>query len=94
MGVIMKLKIIAVALAMLPVCASAEWQTTISEDAFSSLKNGTMVAITPQGNGIVFDCKDAVVYLEPESTTLGKALSSADYVPMMVKVDGNLSDIG
>ncbi|WP_414502638.1 hypothetical protein [Zymobacter sp. IVIA_5232.4 C2] len=93
----MKLKLITGVLAMLPMCASADWQTTISEDAFSSLKNGTMAAITPQGNGIVFDCKGAglsVAYLEADSTTSDKALSSVDYVPMMVKVDGKPLDIG
>lgn len=97
MGVIMKLNIIVAAFAIWPVCANAEWQTTISEDAFFSLKSGTMAAVTQQGNGIVFDCKGiglSVAYLEPDSTTSGKILPSLDYVPMMVKVDGKPLDIG
>ena len=93
----MKLKIAAVALALLPICANAEWQTTISEDAFSSLKSGTMASVAPQGNGIVFDCKGvglSIAYLDPDTTSPSQALSRLDYVPMMLKVDGQSLDIG
>lgn len=85
------------ALCMLPICAQAAWQTTVHDDAFSSLGGATMIDMSSSETNIAFDCKGAglsIAYLEHAEYQPGEDLKSLEYVPMMIKVDGKTLSLG
>ena len=85
----MKLKMMAAALYCLPLCAHAQWETTVKPAPMSDLENATMLNTENMAQSIIVDCESGeldVSYIEHYPQQPGEHIDPYKTFPMQLKV--------
>lgn len=85
----MKSKMMVFALCCLPLCAHAQWETTVKPEPMSDLENATMLNTENMAQSIIVDCESGglgVSYIEHYPQQPGEHIDPYKTFPMQLKV--------